>query len=177
MIRHNLAFAIALIAIVALSSHVRANGVPVSAGPGGGTLTRFETFVLGECSPCVRETYAVATLPVAAIKGPGFPRSAGAPGAMTRTGEIVLELLRAYPLGYAARQQFAMRVTLAVTTGAPGQTFLLGTGLVDETDVPKVMSMVAEIVRAVDVARPEPQLTDIEAHGGQLANRHFARAG
>jgi len=164
----NLIVAIVASVIIAQCGSVWANGVPIGAVPGGGTLTHFEAFVLAECSPCVRETYSLATFPVAPIKGPDFPRSVGAPGAMTRSGEVVFELLRAYPLGHVARQQFAMRVTLAVTTGAPGQTFLLGAGLVDESDVPKVASMLAEIVRVVDDARPDAQLTDIEAHADNL---------
>ena len=167
MTRRNHVFAIVLV-VAARIGAAHADGVPIGAAPGGGTLTHFEAFVLAECAPCVRESYSIATVPVASIKGPDFPRSAGAPGAMTRAGDVVFELLRAYPLGHAARQQFAMRVTLAVTTGAQGQTFLLGAGLVDEPDVPKIASMLIEVGRAQDVARPDAQLTDIEAHADNM---------
>src|SRR5690349_12237986 len=61
------------------SGSARADGVPAPA-PGATTiLTHYESFVLTNCTPCVRETYPIATLPVAATKAPDFPRSAGMP--------------------------------------------------------------------------------------------------
>jgi len=145
-----------------------ADGVPVPS-PGGTTiLTHYDSFVLNNCFPCMRETYPVATLPVAATKAPDFPRSAGMPATTTRAGEVAIELLRAYPLGRTDQQHFAMRVTLSVATGLQGQTYSLGTALVDEADVPQLAGVIAEMANATAAARPGAGMSDLEFHGDTM---------
>src|SRR5215831_8077603 len=78
-----------LVALAAIPSTTLANGDGGASGP----PTVFERFVLSACSPCVRETYPIATLPVAAPPLPAFPRAGAASGA--RPGEIAIEVLRA----------------------------------------------------------------------------------
>src|SRR5690348_7614927 len=144
----------AALALVADSGSARADGVPAPA-PGATTiLTHYESFVLTNCTPCVRETYPIATLPVAATKAPDFPRSAGMPATTTRAGEVAIEVLRAYPLGRTNQQHFAMRVALGVATGLQGQTYSLGTALVDEADVPQLAGVIADMASATAAARP-----------------------
>jgi hypothetical protein len=155
------------LALFGVQSPAHADGVPVPAGVAG-TLTHFEAFVLTGCTPCVRETYPIATVPVVAMKLPTFPRVAGLPEGMTRAGEVEFELLRAYPLGNATRQQLAMRITLAIRTGLQGQSYLLGTGLMDEADVPGLAVMVTELAHAPDPAKSGAELSDAEVHGDNL---------
>lgn len=150
------------------SGRARADGVPVAA-PGAATiLTHYESFVLNNCTPCVRETYPIATLPVAATKAPDFPRSAGMPASTTRAGEVAIELLRAYPLGRTNQQHLAMRIALSVATGLQGQTYSLGTALVDEADVPQLAGMIAEMTKAAAGARSPAEMSDLEFHGDTM---------
>jgi hypothetical protein len=150
------------------SGRAHADGVPVPA-PGAATiLTHYESFVLTNCTPCVRETYPIATLPVAATKAPDFPRSAGMPATTTRAGEVAIELLRAYPLGRANQQHLAMRIALSVATGLQGQTYSLGTALVDEADVPQLAGMIAEMANTAAAARSRAEMSDVEFHGDTM---------
>jgi hypothetical protein len=150
------------------SGRARADGVPVSS-PGATTiLTHYESFVLNNCTPCVRETYPIATLPVAATKTPDFPRRAGMPATTTRAGEVAVELLRAYPLGRTNQQHLAMRVALSVATGLQGQTYSLGTALVDEADVPQLAGMIGEMANATAPAHSRAEMSDLEFHGDTM---------
>lgn len=151
------------------SRSARADGVPVPASGATTILTHYESFVLTNCTPCVREIYPIATIAVAATKAPDFPRSAGMPATTTRAGEVAFELLRAYPLGRANQQHLAMRIALSVTTGLQGQTYSLGTALVDEADVPQLAGMIADIAGAVgSAARSAAEASDLEFHGDTM---------
>src|SRR5260221_13722204 len=162
------ALALALVAVA--SRGARADGVPAPASGATAILTHYESFVLSNCTRCVRETYPVATIPVAATKAPDFPRSAGMPATTTRAGEVAFELLRAYPLGRMNQQHLAMRVALSVTTGLQGQTYSLGTALVDEADVPELAGTIADMAGAVGsaAARSAAEVGDLEFHGNTM---------
>jgi hypothetical protein len=155
---------VVIAAFVAAPSVVRADGDPVALGP----PTVFERFVLSACSPCIRETYPIATLPVAAVPLPGFPRTPAASGA--RPGEIVIEVLHAHQLGRPDWRSLALRVTMSVTTGTGGDLFRLGTGLLDGADVPALAQAVGEMARIVTAPRsdPRPDTVDADYHGGTL---------
>ena len=157
---------LALVLVAALAAapvSVRANGDAV-----GGPPTVFERFVLSACTPCVRESYPIASLPVAPIPLPGFPRAAGATAA--RPGEIVIEVLRAHQPGRPDWRSLALRVTLQVSTGAGGDLFRLGSGLLDGSDVPALARAVGEMARLVTAPATEPraETADIDFHGGTL---------
>ena len=147
-----------------VASPSAADGVPIGAPGTTGTLTHFEAFVLSGCAPCVRETYLVATLPVASLKAPTFPRSAGILEGATRSGEIELSILRAYPAGHTGRQQLALRIALSVTAGQQGQTFLLSAGLVDESDVASLAAAVGEVSQAAGSLKSTADMSDLEIH-------------
>jgi hypothetical protein len=153
-----------IVALVAAPAAVRADGDPVALGP----PTVFERFVLSACSPCVRETYPIATLPVSAVPLPGFPRTPAASGG--RPGEIVIDVLHAHQLGRPDWRSLALRVTMSVTTGAGGDLFRLGTGLLDGADVPALVQAVGEMARIVTAPRgePRPDTVDADFHGGTL---------
>lgn len=160
---------VALALVSSDAGSARADGVPAPAPGAAAILTHYESFVLTNCTPCVRETYPVATIPVAATKAPDFPRSAGMPATTTRSGEVAFELLRAYPLGRANQQHLAMRVALSVTTGLQGQTYSLGVALVDEADVPQLAGMIADIAAAAgSAARSSAEVSDLEFHGDTM---------
>ena len=163
-----LALALALVAIA--SRGARADGVPAPAAGAIAILTHYESFVLSNCTPCVRETYPIATIPVAATKAPDFPRSAGMPATTTRAGEVAFELLRAYPLGRMNQQHLAMRVALSVTAGLQGQTYSLGMALVDEADVPELAGTIADMAGAAGpaAARSAAEVSDLEFHGDTM---------
>src|SRR5262245_54377028 len=101
-----------LLLALTIPSMAGANGDGTPAGP----PTVFERFVLSACSPCVRESYPVATLPITPAALTWLPRAA-ASGA--RPGEIAIDVLRAYQPGRPDWKSLALRVTLSVTTG-PG---------------------------------------------------------
>jgi hypothetical protein len=163
------AVAAAALSIIAGGS-AKADGVPAPGGNATAILTHYEAFVLTNCTPCVRETYPVATVPVAATKAPDFPRSAGMPATTTRAGEVAFELLRAYPLGRMNQQHLAMRIVLSVTTGLQGQTYSLGAALVDEADVAELAGVIADIAGATGsaAARSAAEVSDVEFHGDTL---------
>src|SRR5215472_14620322 len=101
--------------LCAQSDIASADGSPASASSSD-TLTHFESFILTNCVPCVREIYSIATVPIPSIKPPDFSGVAPAnPATSTRGGELRFELLRAYPVGLKSRQHLAMRVVLSVS--------------------------------------------------------------
>ena len=153
-----------LLALAAAPSTARANGDGAAAGP----PTVFERFVLSACTPCVRETYPIASLPVAPMSLPGFPRAAAASGA--RPGEIAIEVLRAHQPGRPDWKSLALRVTLLVPTGAGGDLFRLGTGLLDGGEVRALAQAVGEMGRlaAAPAGEARAESVDMDFHGGTL---------
>jgi hypothetical protein len=153
-----------IVALAAAPSTARPNG----DGSGAAPPTVFERFVLSGCSPCVRETFPIATLPVAPIPLPGFPRAAAASG--VRPGEILIEVLRAHQPGRADWKSLALRVTLSVATGTGGDLFRLGTGLLDGADVRTLAQAVGEMARIVTTPQGDPRAdtVDMDFHGGTL---------
>jgi hypothetical protein len=153
-----------VVALAATPSTARPNGDASGAAP----PTVFERFVLSACSPCVRETYPIVTLPVAPIPLPGFPRAAAANGA--RPGEIAIDVLRAHQPGRADWKSLALRVTLSVTTGVGGDMFRLGTGLLDGAEARTLAQAVGEMARIVTAPQGEPRADtlDVDFHGGTL---------
>jgi hypothetical protein len=152
-----------VIALAAAPSTARANG-----DPAGGPPTVFERFVLSACTPCVRESYPIATLPIAPLALRGFPRAAA--GTAARAGEIAIDVLRAHQPGRPDWKSLALRVTLLVTTGTGGDLFRLGTGLLDGADVRALAQAVGEMALMAAAAPEEPRAesVDIDFHGGSL---------
>jgi hypothetical protein len=155
---------LALAVLLALAPSVaRTNGDPV-----GGPPTVYERFVLSACTPCVRETHAIASLPIAPMTLPGFPRTAA--GTAARPGEIAIEVQRAYQPGRPDWQSLALRMTLLVPSGAGGDVFRLGSGLLDAADVGPLAQAVGDMARlaagAPDDSRAES--VDMDYHGGSL---------
>ena len=74
---------------------------PTGTAAAAGPPTVFERFVLSACSPCVRESYPIATLPIAPLPLPGFPRSAAAawPGPERSRSRCCAPTSRAGPTG------------------------------------------------------------------------------
>jgi hypothetical protein len=128
----------------------------------------FERFVLSACSPCVRESYPVGSLQTAPLTVSGAGR-AGAAAAAGRPGEIAIEVLRARQPGRPDWTSLALRITLSVTS-RPGETYRLGTGLLDATDVRALAQAVADMARlaTAPVADPGPESVDVDFHGGSL---------
>jgi hypothetical protein len=151
------------IALLGAHSEVaRADGSPTPAVPTD-TLTHFEYFVLTNCTPCVRETYAIATVPIPATKTPNFSVIAPAnPVTNTRPGQMRLELLRAYPAGFEGRQHLAMRVALTVTTGTEGAQYPVGAGLLDEDEVPALAAALSQMSKAASAAADDSSLRLVE---------------
>src|SRR5262245_28757186 len=130
------------------------------------TATRYERFILSGCSPCVKELYAVATLPIAPPPVPAVPRAA-AP--TSRPGEILVEVLRAYPLGRPGRHTLALRLTLSVATTPPGEPYRLGTGMLDEGVLGALTTAIREMSDAVKTSsQPGGRTLDVDFHGGSL---------
>jgi hypothetical protein len=153
-----------LVAALALAaSTAGANG-----DPAGGPPTAFERFVLSACTPCVRETYPIASLAVTPMTLTAFPRTAA--GAAARPGEIAIEVLRAHQPGRPDWKSLALRVTLLVPTGAGGDLFRLGTGLLDGGEVAALARAVGEMGRlaAVPVGDGAAESADIDFHGGTV---------
>jgi hypothetical protein len=152
-----------VLALAAAPSIARANGDPAAGPP-----TVFERFVLSACTPCVRESYPIASLPIAPLMLPGFPRGVAASAA--RPGAIAIEVLRAHQPGRPDWKSLALRVTLLVTTGPGGDLFRLGTGLLDGADVQALVQAVGEMARLAAAAPGEPRAesADADFHGGSL---------
>jgi hypothetical protein len=118
------------------SGVAHADGSPTPAPPSD-VLTHFESFVLKNCVPCVREFYYIAAIPVSPVKAPSFPGvTMLSTRPSTRAGELRFELLRAYPAGLNSRAHMAMRLVLSVAAATEGQLYPLGAGLLDEDEVP-----------------------------------------
>lgn len=132
--------AILVLALLASPAPTRGDG----DAPADGPATVFERFVLSACSPCVRESYPIAILPIAPLPLPGFPRS--------------------------ATTNVALRVTLSVSTGTGGDLFRLGTGLLDGADVRALAQAVGEMARIATAPPGEPRAETVDAdfHGGTL---------
>lgn len=130
--------------------------------------TTFERFVLSACAPCVRESYPVASLAIAPLTLPGFPRVAA--GAASRPGEIAIEVVRAQQLSRPGWQSLALRVTLSVTANPGGEMYRLGIGLLDAAEVPALAQAVAEMARLATAppADSSAESADIDFHGGSL---------
>jgi hypothetical protein len=155
--------ALLVIALAAAApATARANGDSAIGPP-----TVFERFVLSACSPCIRESYPIASLAVKLQTPPGFLRVAGA--AASRPGEIGIEVLRAQQFGRADWKSLALRVTLWVIA-SPGESYRLGIGLLDGADVQALAQAVAEMARLATglPANPGAESTDVEFHGGSL---------
>jgi hypothetical protein len=143
-----------------------ADGSPTPPPPSD-VLTHYESFILTNCVPCVREFYYIATVPFPPIKAPTFPGvSPLSTRAGTRAGELRFELLRAYPVGLKSREHMAMRVVLSVAGGTEGQLYPLGAGLLDEDEVPVLEAALSQMSRstAPEANDPSMQLVDTEFH-------------
>jgi hypothetical protein len=158
----SLARVIFIVLLGAQSEIARADGSPTPALPAD-TLTHFEYFVLTNCTPCVRESYAIATVPIPAMKAPNFSAIAPTnPVTTTRPGQLRLELLRAYPAGFESRQHLAMRVALTVTTGTEGAQYPVGAGVLDEDEVPALAAALSQMSKAASAAADDSSLRLVE---------------
>ena len=151
---------------VTASGLANADGTPTLPPPADLVLTRFESFILTSCIPCVREFYYIATVPVPPVKTPAFP---GVPAlsirANTRAGELRFELMRAYPVGLQSRAHMAMRLVLSVAGGSEGQLYPLGTGLLDEDEVPVLEAALSQMGKSsAETSDTSIQLVDTEFH-------------
>lgn len=162
--RRPLRTVLAIALLAAAPAAARANGDSVAGGP----PTVFERFVLSACSPCLRESYPVASLAVAPLTWPGFPRAAA--GIASRPGEIAIEVLRAQQVGRPDWKSLALRVTLSVMASTGGETYRLGTGLLDAVDVRALAEAAADMARsaAAPPASPGAESIDLDFHGGSL---------
>lgn len=155
------------LAVVCTGGNIaRADGSPTPPSPAD-VLTRYESFVLTNCIPCVRESYYIATVPVPSIKAPTFPGVlAQSTRTITRSAELRFELLRAYPMGLPSRGHMAMRVVLSVAAGAEDQLYPLGAGLLDEDEVPVLEAALSQMQTwsQSETTDPSLQLVDFEFH-------------
>lgn len=159
-----------LVLLCARTGVARADGAPPAANAFD-SISHFESFVLASCSPCVREVYLVATVPVPSISAPVFPGAAraSAAAATTRPGELRFELLRAYPLGLESRQRFALRVALGVAAGSEGTLYPLGAGVLDEEEVPVLADALARMGKtAPRTGDATMQVVDTEFHADSV---------
>jgi hypothetical protein len=134
-------------------------------------LTHFESFILSNCSPCVRELYSIATVPIPSIKPPTFSGIAPVnPTTATRAGELRLELLRAYPAGLESREHLAMRVVVSVSAGSEGTLYPLGAGLLDEDEVPALAAALSQMSRSMSSGADDAsiRLVDTEFHADSV---------
>jgi hypothetical protein len=130
-------------------------------------LTRFEHFQLDVCSPCVIETAPIATLAAPSMKLAAGARTA-APRT-TRAGEISVEALRSQLLGRPSRQMLAIRLTLFVATGSPGELYRIGSGLVDEEEIGAFVSGLGEIAQAAAAGTPsDGNAVEIDVRSGSI---------
>src|SRR5712664_2128155 len=130
--------------------------------------TRFEVFVASSCSPCVRDSYAVTTLPIAALRPSGFGPSVAS--MMARGGEVRFEVVRAYPLGKVSQQILVMRATLFTKAGE-GQLYPISTGLLDEEEVTALATAVTDITKTASIRRAQeftPDMTETEFRAGSV---------
>jgi hypothetical protein len=156
--------------LCAQSDVANADGSPAPAPPSD-TLTHFESFILTNCTPCVRELYSIATVPIPSIKAPAFSGIAPVnPTTATRAGELRLELLRAYPVGLESREHLAMRVVLSVSAGSEGTLYPLGAGLLDEDEVPALAAALSQMSKSLSSGADDPsiRLVDMEFHADSV---------
>jgi hypothetical protein len=124
------------------------------AAPADEPITRFEKFLLESCTPCVRESSTLATLPVAPARTAALARSTA--GRAPRAGEVGVEALRSYVLGRPSRQMLAVRLNLSVATGNPGEVYRMASGVVDEEELSAFVNGLGDLVQAAAA----PTLTD-----------------
>lgn len=156
----------ALVAAVLLSwAAAEADGLDVGMRPE--PPTRFERFLLADCTACVREVFPVSVLPTPALTLAGLGRQVAS--VATRPGEVRFEVIRAYPLGRPTQQFAALRVHLSLAA-ADGQLFQFASGLVDEPQVPVLASAVREMARLLEESPPAggPETTEVEAREGSV---------
>jgi len=166
-------FALAvLLGFISTHEVARADGSPAAAPITDAFLTHFESFVLYNCTPCVRELYSIATVPIPSIKGPSFSGLAPPnPAAIaTRAGEMRFELLRAYAVGQESRQHLAMRVVLSVSAGTEGALYPVGAGLLDEDEVPALAAALAHMSQSMPPGAEDSslRLVDTEFHADSV---------
>jgi len=167
------ALSISVLTVLALAGVMTAARLAHANGPQGhgGAVeppTRFERFVVGACSPCVKETHPISTLTVAPIKLPPFPRTPTAQ--LTRPVEVAVEVLRAYPLGQPSRRLLALRIAAWVATGASGQVYRLAEGVLDEDEVGPLVAAMGEISRTIQMSPSNTagETVEVDFHGGSL---------
>jgi hypothetical protein len=156
--------------LCARSDVANADGSPAPAAPSD-TLTHFESFILTNCMPCVRELYSIATVPIPSIKAPAFSGVAPVnPATTTRAGELRFELLRAYSVGLESRQHLAMRVVLSVAAGSEGALYPLGAGLLDEDEVPALAAALSQMSKSMPPGADDSslRLVDTEFHADSV---------
>jgi hypothetical protein len=156
--------------LCAQSDVANADGSPAPVPPSD-TLTHFESFILTNCTPCVRELYSIATVLIPSIKAPAFSGIAPVnPTTATRAGELRLELLRAYPVGFESREHLAMRVVLSVSAGSEGTLYPLGAGLLDEDEVPALAAALSQMSKSMSSGADDPsiRLVDTEFYADSV---------
>jgi len=130
--------------------------------------TTFEALTTDNCSLCVKDSYAVAALPLASLRSVAFGPTVA--NMMSRGGEIRIEVVRAYPFGKPSQQVLAMRATLSIKTG-DGQILPVTNGLVDEEDVGVFAAAVGNMAKTAarrPSEEPIPDITEMEFHAGSL---------
>jgi hypothetical protein len=144
-----------VVALLSLAAGLLAAGGAALAHPPQAAdelLSRFEQFLVEGCSPCVREALPIATLSVRPVTIPFSSRNVGV--RTTRPGEIGVEALRAHLLGRPRRQLLAVRLTLSVATGNPGEMYRMAAGLMDEEEVGAFVTGLGEIIQATSSSTP-----------------------
>src|SRR5262245_15436344 len=91
--------ALVMVGSLAVPTH---SALADGTAPADEPITRFEKFLLETCTPCVRESSTLATLPVAPARTAALARSTA--GRAPRAGEVGVEALRSYLLGRPSRQ-------------------------------------------------------------------------
>lgn len=132
------------------------------------SATTFEVLLVEICSPCLRDSYAVATLPIVPSRPLGF--GPAVTSIMARGGEVRFEVVRAYPLGKVSQQFFAMRATLSIKTG-DGQLYPVAAGLLDEKNVTTLATAVDAMSKTASIRVAEeitPDTTEMEFQAGSL---------
>ena len=160
-----------LVVLAMAGSLIAPGGSALAHGTQGADepLTRFEQFVLDACSPCVKESVPIATLQVPPVKLPAWSRTVGV--RTTRPGEISVEALRSHRLGRPGQQLLAVRLTLSVATGNPGEMYRVASGVVDEEEIEALVSGLAEVVQAASASPPADAGADtieIDLHSGSI---------
>ena len=166
----NLALVIFIALVGAQSEVANADGSPTPALPTD-TLTHFEYFVLTNCTPCVREIYSIATVPIPAIKTPNF-------SGLAPTNPVPEHPARPNASGVASRvsgwhqsrQHLAMRVVLSVSSGTEGAQYPLGAGLLDEDEVPALAAALSQMGKAASFAADDSsiRLVDTDFHADSV---------